>query len=428
MKQKFISLITLLISKINQLAVLPAIILCGVFTPFANAQTVSDADPLFYLEYIASYPDLMNSIGANPDAGKYHFDNSGTAEGRVVSFDSCNYLASNPDLMNWLNLNYVGAAKHYIEYGRFENRSMSFDSNQYMLANPDVLQTSNADSDAACVHYIKYGRFDGHLTVPGKKLVGLGNKCLTAGGNTPVQGSQVSLWDCVGDVPQQQWKLNSNGLVVGIGGNCLTPNNWVLENGSSLIMWPCDSKQDSQRWSLNADGNLINSNDTSKCVDIAGMNTANGTTAWVWDCWGGSNQLWSPAAGLNLVGLAGKCLDAGTATAGNALNSRATLYSCNQAPQQQWVFDRGLVKGLGGLCLTMQNSKVYSGAPLVMSSCLDDSGPTGQHWYMKTDTTIASSDNASLCINVLGGNSADGAPVSAYTCTAGAANNFWRQL
>lgn len=398
------------------------------FSPAVNAQTTTpDGDSLQGLEYIASYPDLMNTFGTNWQAGSDHYLNYGANEGRQISFNSCNYLASNPDLMSAFGDDYAAAAAHYITNGRFEGRTMLFDGYQYMLANPDVLRAVQGEWNSACDHYIAYGRFDGHPTTPGQNLIGLGNKCLDGGSTTMAPGSLVHMWDCVGNVPQQQWQLKSDGSVVGIGGNCLTPSNWSLDNGSPLIIWPCDSSQDAQKWFLNTDGNLTNKLNGSKCVDIAGMNSANGTTAWVWDCWGGSNQLWSPAAGVKLYGLAGKCLDAGTATVSFAANSRATLYSCGDVPQQQWVFDRGRIKGFGGLCLTMQNSQLYNGVPLVMTTCSDDPGPTGQHWYMRKDMSIQSNDNSSLCVNVLGANTADGSGVTAWTCTPSALNDKWVQ-
>lgn len=417
------------LKKLIKLTISCIVIFFSFSTFTVSAQTTDpDTDILVNLEYIASYQDLMNAFGTNWQAGSDHYLNNGIAEGRTTTFNACEYLASYNDLLQAFGTDYTSAVTHYINNGRFEGRVISFNSMQYMLANPDVLAAVSASSSAACEHYINYGRFDGHRKDPGKKLIGLGNKCLDAGGGyTASQGSPVQLWDCVGNVPQQQWTLNSNGLVVGIGGNCLTPSNFSLANGSPLIMWPCDNSNQTQQWTLTQDAVLVSSSDPTKCVDIANINSANGTAAWVYDCWGGSNQLWSPAAGLTLSGLAGKCLDAGTATISLAPNSRATLYTCNQAPQQQWVFDRTRIKGFGGLCLAMQNSQIYSGAPLVMTTCSDDPGPTGQHWYMTTDNFIRSIDNTSLCINVLGASTTDGSPVAAYTCTPSASNDKWVQ-
>ena len=404
------------------------IMLCiSLFPTFSSAQTLDDSDNLFYLEYIASYPDLINSFGADPVQGMNHYNTYGADENRTKSFNACEYIASNADLVNWLGSDLVGGVTFYINYGKDQARVTTFSGYQYLLANPDVMQLVGSNTDAACLHYITKGRFDGHPTTPGKKLIGFNNKCLTSGGSTPTQGSQVVLWDCVGNVAQQQWTLSSNGSVIGSGGYCLTPNYWSLNNGSPLIMWPCDSSAVTQKWHLNDQGNLVSAADNNKCVDIAGMNSTNGTSAWVYDCWGGSNQLWQPASGLTLVGLNGKCLDAGTASISAVENSQSTLYSCNNSPQQQWVFDRGQIKGLGGLCLSMANKQVYSGAPLVMNVCSDDAGATGQHWFIKNDLTISSSDNANLCINVLSANTFDGAPIAAYTCTPGAANNNWQQ-
>ena len=57
-------------------------------------------------EYIASNTDLINAIGANPQAGYDHYIYSGFFENRVTSlFDALGYLASNTDLLKVIGFN-----------------------------------------------------------------------------------------------------------------------------------------------------------------------------------------------------------------------------------------------------------------------------------------------------------------------------------
>jgi hypothetical protein len=51
------------------------------------------------LAYIASYPDLIQVFGPNPQGGFDHYVSSGFAEGRATSFDPLQYLASNVELL-----------------------------------------------------------------------------------------------------------------------------------------------------------------------------------------------------------------------------------------------------------------------------------------------------------------------------------------
>jgi Ca2+-binding RTX toxin-like protein len=74
------------------------------------------------LDYIASYPDLMNAFGLNEAAGGDHYWNWGYGEGRTVSFDPMKYLASNADLMSYYGADAASARWHYFAYGRNEGR------------------------------------------------------------------------------------------------------------------------------------------------------------------------------------------------------------------------------------------------------------------------------------------------------------------
>ncbi len=50
------------------------------------------------LDYIASYPDLMNGLGTNAEAGKAHWNANGRWEQRATTFNIDTYLASRPDV------------------------------------------------------------------------------------------------------------------------------------------------------------------------------------------------------------------------------------------------------------------------------------------------------------------------------------------
>ncbi|MFZ1429337.1 MAG: galactose oxidase early set domain-containing protein [Geminicoccaceae bacterium] len=76
------------------------------------------------LEYIASYPDLIQTLGANAAAGTQHYQLYGQAEGRVPdSFNAAQYLTNYADLRAAFGTNLDAAAAHYITSGYREGRT-----------------------------------------------------------------------------------------------------------------------------------------------------------------------------------------------------------------------------------------------------------------------------------------------------------------
>ena len=76
------------------------------------------------LQYIASYPDLIQALGADRFDGERHYLSSGQAEGRPAdTFDQAQYLENYPDLRAAFGTDGTAAAVHYIEHGFAENRT-----------------------------------------------------------------------------------------------------------------------------------------------------------------------------------------------------------------------------------------------------------------------------------------------------------------
>ncbi len=126
-----------------------------------DSSTWSDAQSL---AYIASYPDLISSLGANPDAGRQHYAQYGAAEGRTISFNALDYIASYGDLIAALGDNPAEGAEHYIRYGYVEGRVTSFDPYLYIAANTDLIAAIGDNPVAGAEHYIDYGHAEGRVT------------------------------------------------------------------------------------------------------------------------------------------------------------------------------------------------------------------------------------------------------------------------
>ncbi len=77
-----------------------------------------------WLQYIASYGDLIRAFGANAAAGQQHYVLHGQAEGRQLdAFDENQYLANYADLRAAFGTNGAAATIHYITHGFFEGRT-----------------------------------------------------------------------------------------------------------------------------------------------------------------------------------------------------------------------------------------------------------------------------------------------------------------
>ena len=129
----------------------------------ASGETIEiGGDNFAPLNYIASYGDLMNAFGANPDAGYDHYIYVGAFEGRPVRFSGFEYLASYRDLeLAFGESGDTAAAAHYITIGRFEGREVTFDGLAYIASYGDLIRSLGADANAGAAHYLAIGRDGG---------------------------------------------------------------------------------------------------------------------------------------------------------------------------------------------------------------------------------------------------------------------------
>ena len=102
-----------------------------------------------WLQYIASYPDLIRALGANPLAGEQHYLSYGRAEGRPLDrFDELQYLANYPDLQRAFGQDTGKAVEHFIRFGYFEHRT---DDPLGAPARPDIVFVLVDDMGAAVI-------------------------------------------------------------------------------------------------------------------------------------------------------------------------------------------------------------------------------------------------------------------------------------
>ncbi|WP_329055189.1 RICIN domain-containing protein [Amycolatopsis sp. NBC_01488] len=113
-----------------------------------------------------------------------------------------------------------------------------------------------------------------------------------------------------------------------------------------------------------------------KCVDVAGANSANGTTVDLYTCNGTNAQQWTSTSGT--LRALGKCLDVNAA--GTANGTKVQLYDCNGTGAQQWTASGSqLVNPASGKCLDATGPSSADGTPLQIWTC---TGAANQSWTL----------------------------------------------
>lgn len=76
------------------------------------------------LYYIASYPDLITSLGPNPTKGINHYNTIGLEQGRKITFNPISYINTYPDIKLAYNYDTVAATIQYITTGYASGRTI----------------------------------------------------------------------------------------------------------------------------------------------------------------------------------------------------------------------------------------------------------------------------------------------------------------
>ncbi|MFY1669439.1 lectin [Plantactinospora sp. WMMB334] len=122
------------------------------------------------------------------------------------------------------------------------------------------------------------------------------------------------------------------GQIVGLAGKCLDVAGANSADGTTVQLYDCNGSA-AQQWTLGTDGTV---RALGKCLDVRDNSTANGARVQIWSCTGGANQRWTATAGRDLTSAsAGKCLDV---LDNNPANSTPTqLWTCTGAANQKWT-------------------------------------------------------------------------------------------
>jgi hypothetical protein len=119
-----------------------------------------------------------------------------------------------------------------------------------------------------------------------------------------------------------------------------------------------------------------------KCLDVPNTSTTAGTQLQIWDCSGGSNQVFTRTSANQLSVYSGSgqmCLDANGQ--GTTAGTKVIIWSCNGQANQQWVFNSNgtVTSAQSGLCLDVTGAGTANGAQVELWTC---NGGSNQQWTL----------------------------------------------
>jgi alpha-galactosidase len=130
---------------------------------------------------------------------------------------------------------------------------------------------------------------------------------------------------------------STSGEVHAVGaGKCLDDPDFTTTQGTQMQIYDCNGGSN-QIWTHTSAGALtVTNSGTTLCLDAAGQGTTAGTAAIIWACNGQVNQEWTINSNGTITGVqSGLCLDVtGASTADGAL---VDLWTCNGQSNQQWT-------------------------------------------------------------------------------------------
>jgi beta-glucanase (GH16 family) len=122
------------------------------------------------------------------------------------------------------------------------------------------------------------------------------------------------------------------GAITGNGSKCLDVNGANTADGTHVQLWTCNGTN-AQQWTWNTGDSTIRA--LGKCMDISGGGTANATKVQLWTCNGTGAQVWQSRSDGSLFNpQSGRCLDDPGQNTTNG--TQLQIWDCNSTVAQVW--------------------------------------------------------------------------------------------
>ncbi|TWD74881.1 beta-glucanase (GH16 family) [Kribbella amoyensis] len=282
-----------------------------------------------------------------------------------------------------------------------------------------------------------YGRFEARIKIP--RTQGIWPAFWMLGGlNWPGDG-EIDIMENIGREPATvHGTIHGPGYsgAGGIGASYNHPNGWsfaddfhtfAVDWAPDSITWSVDGVQYQRRTPADLNGNpWVFNHPFFMIMNVAvGGNWPgypDGTTVlpqtMTIDYVRVSTLGSSGGTGSQITGLAGKCLD--VAGANSADGTTVQLYDCNGTAAQKWTRPGdGTIRALGK-CLDVANAGITDGTRVQLATC---NGNAAQQWVYTSGRDLVN-PRANKCLDVTGNNAANATPTQIWTC-GGGANQKW---
>jgi hypothetical protein len=258
-------------------------------------------------------------------------------------------------------------------------------------------------------------------------------KCLDVGGAAD-NGAVVQVRDCNGDV-NQQWRFENDTIKLALDtAKCIdvpVSDSGIVAASADLQLWDCNGLPN-QQFAYDPDAgtvSLANSADAPLCMDAGSAEP--GQVVQIRDCDGEKSQQFyvPPPFGAFTISAgvdAGKCLDLPGQSAVNG--ARLQLWDCNGLMGQQWLFDAEDAKirymDDPSKCVDVPGGEAVEGQLLWLWDCVDVPGQVVGYDAAEKTIYFASSNDATLCWNLIAGDTSNGNAIGVSQCD-GSGSQQW---
>lgn len=154
-------------------------------------------------------------------------------------------------------------------------------------------------------------------------------KCLTPASNS--DGAVVTIQDCTGG-DNQKWTFTGGSVKIFGNSKCLDVTGGNTADGTKMQIWTCTNNNANQQFYYTGDYRLAWTNH-GKCLDLTDGNLANGNQIQIWACSGDNpNQVWNTGYHINSLPNQSENGQSGT-------NSCGTGTSQSSMCQTAWIND-----------------------------------------------------------------------------------------
>lgn len=215
---------------------------------------------LFALSYIASYGDLMTSLGADPTSARRHYAAHGLSEGRNILFNSVEWAhVKHPYVEELFDSDYVAVTRFYINnHGRVpdEQTTYTIENTVGSCLSPqfgDVRIIGGAVVPSACSSAVQSYQWYFEAKSGLLRNKADPSRCLMASQLT--SGAAVVIAGCDGDDSRQIWVNQSGNRLLASDaddGSVLCVDSSAF--GEPAVLRQCSSAK-TQEWHLISQGN-----------------------------------------------------------------------------------------------------------------------------------------------------------------------------